>query len=66
MNVIPLLASSLGRLDEVPNQELAQQIIGSNNANRKLFTKTLTSRLPEIEKDTKRIRVKKVIKKVTQ
>jgi len=31
MSVISKLASSLNRKDEVPNQELAQQIIKSNN-----------------------------------
>jgi hypothetical protein len=34
--------------------------------NRALFIRTLSSRLSEIEKDTKRIRVEKIIKKVTQ
>lgn len=34
--------------------------------NKKAFIKTLTSRLPEIEKDTKRLRVEKVIKKVNK
>lgn len=37
-----------------------------NDSNRALFIKTLSSRLSEIEKDTKRIRVEKVIKKVTK
>ncbi len=36
-----------------------------NDKNKTLFTKTLTSRLDDIEKDTKRKRVEKVIKKVT-
>jgi hypothetical protein len=36
-----------------------------NEKNKAVFIKTLNSRLSEIEKDTKRIRVEKVIKKVT-
>ncbi len=35
-----------------------------NDKNKKIFIKTLTSRLGEIEKDTKRIRVEKVLKKL--
>jgi len=41
--------------------EKAMPII--NNSNKNLFIKTLTSRLEDIEKDTKRKRVEKVIKK---
>jgi hypothetical protein len=33
MRVIPKLASSLGRRDEVPNQELAEHIAGKNDKN---------------------------------
>ncbi len=33
INVIPRLSSSLGRKDEVPNQELAQEIAQSNDEN---------------------------------
>ncbi|MBO9199749.1 MULTISPECIES: hypothetical protein [Niastella] len=35
-----------------------------NNKNKVLFIKTLTARLPEIEKETKRVRIEKVIKKL--
>jgi len=37
-----------------------------NDKNKAAFIKTLNSRLPDIEKDTKRIRVEKVIKKLTR
>ncbi len=37
-----------------------------NDKNKAAFIKTLNSRLPDIEKDTKRIRVEKVIKKLTK
>jgi HEAT repeat protein len=37
-----------------------------NDKNKVAFIKTLNSRLPDIEKDTKRIRVEKVIKKLTK
>ena len=37
-----------------------------NDKNKTAFIKTLNSRLPDIEKDTKRIRVEKVIKKLTK
>ena len=37
-----------------------------NEKNKKVFIKTLTYRLSEIEKDKKRMRVEKVIKKLTQ
>lgn len=37
-----------------------------NDKNKVQFIKTLTSRLGEIEKDTKRIRVEKVIKKISK
>lgn len=43
--------------------ENAVPIINANN--KIIFTKTLTSRLKDIEKDTKRKRVEKVIKKVS-
>ncbi len=43
--------------------ERAMPII--NDKNKKLFVKTLTSRLGDIEKDTKRKHVEKVIKKLT-
>jgi hypothetical protein len=43
--------------------ENAVPIINANN--KTLFAKTLTSRLKDIEKDTKRKRVEKVIKKVS-
>jgi len=43
--------------------EKAMPII--NDKNKKLFIKTLTSRLDDIEKDTKRKRVEKVIKKIS-
>jgi hypothetical protein len=36
-----------------------------NDKNRALFIKTLRSRLEDIEKDTKRKRVEKVLKKVS-
>lgn len=42
--------------------EMALPII--NAQNKAIFIRTLTARLPEIEKDTKRKRVEKVIKKV--
>ena len=42
--------------------EMALSII--NGQNKAVFIRTLTARLPEIEKDTKRIRVEKVIKKI--
>ncbi len=61
----PLLIEQL--LNSPTNQlpmyaEKALPII--NDKNKVLFIKTLTSRLGDIEKDTKRIRVEKVIKKV--
>ena len=37
-----------------------------NDKNKTIFINTLTSRLGEIEKDTKRIRVEKVIKKLNK
>ncbi len=37
-----------------------------NDKNKAAFIKTLNSRLPDIEKDTKRIRVEKVLKKLTK
>ena len=37
-----------------------------SDKNKPVFIKTLTSRLGEIEKDTKRVRVEKVIKKVNK
>jgi len=36
-----------------------------NNNNKKLFIKTLSERLSDIDKDTKRKRIEKVIKKVS-
>lgn len=62
----PLLIEQL--LNSPTNQlpmyaEKALPII--NDKNKALFIKTLTSRLGDIEKDTKRIRVEKVIKKVS-
>lgn len=44
--------------------EQAMPII--NNSNKAAFVKALTARLPDIEKDTKRLRVEKVIKKVNK
>ena len=44
--------------------EIALSII--NDKNKAAFIKTLNSRLPDIEKDTKRIRVEKVIKKLNK
>lgn len=44
--------------------EMALPVISDRN--KVLFIKTLQSRLGDIEKDTKRIRVKKVIKKLTK
>jgi hypothetical protein len=62
----PLLLEQL--LNSSTNQlpmyaEKALPII--HDKNKALFIKTLTSRLGDIEKDTKRIRVEKVIKKVS-
>lgn len=62
----PLLIEQL--LNSPTNQlpmyaEKALPII--HDKNKAFFIKTLTSRLDEIEKDTKRIRVEKVIKKVS-
>ena len=37
-----------------------------NSQNKGIFVSTLTARLPEIEKDSKRLRVEKVIKKVNK
>lgn len=37
-----------------------------NDKNRAIFIKTLNARLPDIEKDTKRIRVEKVLKKLNK
>jgi len=37
-----------------------------NDKNKAIFIKTLNSRLSDIEKDTKRIRVEKVLKKITK
>ncbi|TCC88235.1 hypothetical protein EZ428_21175 [Pedobacter frigiditerrae] len=65
-NAFPLLAAQL--LSSATNQlpmyaERAMPII--NAKNKTLFIKTLTSRLDDIEKDTKRKRVEKVIKKIS-
>ncbi len=64
-NAFPLLIEQL--LKSPTNQlpmyaEWALPII--NASNKALFVKTLTSRLDEIEKESKRIRLEKVIKKV--
>ncbi len=57
MSVIQKLASSLNRRDEV------KSIPVINEKNKALFVKPLGSPLNDIEKDTKRKRVEKVIKK---
>ena len=52
MSVISKLASSLNRKDEVPNQELAQQIIKSNNKKAiKELVENLSNRDTKIQSD---------------
>jgi hypothetical protein len=63
--VFPLLIEQLHK--SLPNQlpsyaEKAMPLI--NDSNKTLFIKTLSSRLNDIEKDTKRNRVEKIIKKL--
>ncbi len=63
-NVFPLLIEQLvsSPANQLPMYaERAMPII--NDQNKQLFTETLKSRLDDIEKDTKRKRVEKVIKK---
>ncbi len=57
-----LLKSPTNQLPKYAEQSLP--IISDKN--RTVFIKTLLSRLPEIEKETKRLRVEKVLKKVTK
>lgn len=66
MRVINKLSSSLKRRDETPNQELAAEnaLPVIDQKNKAVFIKTLTARLNEIEKETKRTWVEKVIKKL--
>ncbi len=58
------------RLKKCPTNQLpmyAENALPAiNDINKTVFTKTLQARLPEIEKDTKRLRVEKVINKLTK
>jgi hypothetical protein len=58
------------RLKKCPTNQLAMYAENAlpviNGTNKAAFIKTLQARLPEIEKDTKRIRLEKVIKKLTR
>ncbi len=58
------------RLKKCPTNQLPMYAENAlpiiNDTNKAMLIKTLQARLPEIEKDTKRMRVEKVIKKLTK